>query len=267
MPISRAPPPATDESELSEPSDSSDASSSEGRGEVSKHPTLPAGKVASRSATTRKRPSTRASTSRTSGRAGATRKQKAILKPTKLRNSSRHPPVVETNGEDDCNIQSQNDSDNTDTIPRWPYRPKRKREGTPAPLTGRDKRRRMRVRTPTPEEVLPSLLMAFPQHPAVIQFESQSNIESVAEILEPNWEEADNEKAGKGKGKEKDDDNNAMDIDDHFSSMGSWSSLPRKVLAFNAPTPRLNASTGIVELPLETFEFGYRAMVSQPGIR
>jgi hypothetical protein len=93
--------------------------------------------------------------------------------------------------------------------------------------------------------MLPPLLAAFPKTPVPPPFDVQDAIE---DILEPNWE-ADSEGG-----------DDAMDVDQP-SSPSDWHSRRRQVMEIRVPTPRVNPTTGLVELVPEEFQYPYRAKV------
>jgi hypothetical protein len=114
----------------------------------------------------------------------------------------------------------------------------------PPSVPNRNPAKKRRVGT-SPDDDIPPLMAAFPESPSPVQFQTLSGTH---DILEPNWEV----------GSEKDED--GMDPNESPSA-SLWHSLPRQVVEIEVPTPRVNSTTGLVELVLEKFQYPYRAKV------
>ena len=130
-------------------------------------------------------------------------------------------------------------SNNANSVP--PQQATEKSVGT----KGNRPRKRQRFNT-APEDNIPPLFAAFPPSPPHIQINSKGTIKTVADMFEPDWDGVQN--------------TNTVDDDDDLPGC-DWHSLPRQVMHFEVPTPRLNTTTGLVELRLEKFQYSYRAKV------
>jgi hypothetical protein len=118
---------------------------------------------------------------------------------------------------------------------------KRKGEGE---AQGPVKKRRVRI--VIPEEDTSGLTAAFPQTSSAKELPILEVTENTVKVVELDWEA------------EVDEGSDGMDVDQNNPDCYSF---PRRVIDLEAPTPRVNAATGLIQLELEKFQYPYQAKV------